>query len=69
MVKNGVKMDKQIEKFLIMARLRDIDSDISGINTTLEIAEFAEYQQDWLDKEKIKLEKLVKEQKTLKESL
>ncbi len=62
-------MDKTIEKYLIMARLRDIDSDISQINTTLEVAEFAEYQQGWLDREKVQLVKLIKEQKILKESL
>ncbi len=62
-------MNKTIEKYLIMARLGDIDSDISQINTTLEVAEFAEYQQDWLDREKMTLAKLIEEQKILKECL
>ena len=62
-------MNKKVERFLMEARLKDIESDINLINTTLYVAEFAEHQQDWLDKERIQLQKLKEEQKTLKESL
>ena len=62
-------MKKEVEILLVNARLRDIKSDIASIMTTLDIAEFAEYQLEHVVIEKMRLKELKKEQKTLQEAL
>ena len=62
-------MKKVVEKYLIKARLEEIEYALGTIEDTSRVAEFAQTTPAWLALEQKKITALTKEQKILKENL